>query len=153
LKWEYGLPSETEWVQSKEAQLSFSKTYVELVSRPHFISFPFTFTLFSLHAVSQQTVANAAAEPSKAFLHNQTGTTQLLDLIKRTDEDPLRWEGTRVLAAAIRSLKGSFVPSDRIVEVLVDMLRTGQKHPALINEAVVALILSIQALGQLPDPQ
>lgn len=102
--------------------------------------------------LARWTDTDIVAEPSKAFLHNQNGTTQLLDLIKRTEEDPLRWEGTRVFAAAIRSLKGSFKPDERIVQALVDMLRTGTKHPALINEAVVALILSIQALGGFISP-
>lgn len=89
------------------------------------------------------------AEPAERFLSNEAGVTQLLDLIKRTDDPPLRWEGTRVFANALRSLKGTYTPNGRIIEALVDLLRTGSQHPALIHEAVIALLLSANQKGEL----
>jgi len=90
-----------------------------------------------------------SAEAADNFLSDDTGVTQLLDLIKRTDDPPLRWEGTRVFANALRSLKGTYSPNQRIIDALVDLLRTGSQHPALIHEAVVALILSANQTIQL----
>ena len=86
--------------------------------------------------------ADFLAKISRSFL--QKGQQPLLDLIKRTDEPPLKWEAARVFVNVIRSLaKENELQGydERVVPALVDMLRAEKQHALLVNEAIIALVL------------
>ncbi|WRT70073.1 uncharacterized protein IL334_007067 [Kwoniella shivajii] len=72
----------------------------------------------------------------------------LLDLIKRADDPPLRFECTRIfvnviksLASAKQPLSSSTISNSRVIESIVKMLVEGSRYPILQSEAVIALTL------------
>ena len=105
----------------------------------------------------------------------------VLDLIARTSDVRLKSEATRLLVNVIRSLysarsiaspvtpsalgglemgiaksraRAILEKSDKTAEAISEMLRTGEKYPVLVNEAIVALTLlsTTEPGGELVDP-
>ena len=104
----------------------------------------------------------------------------VLDLIARTSDVRLKSEATRLLVNVIRSLysarsiaspvtpsalggletgiaksraRAILEKSDKMAEAISEMLRTGEKYPVLVNEAIVALTLlsTTEPGGELVD--
>ncbi|KAK8853333.1 hypothetical protein IAR55_004037 [Kwoniella newhampshirensis] len=68
----------------------------------------------------------------------------LLALLERTKDPALRSEGTRIFVNAIKSLSATSLTGfadERIIKLLVTMLRDGSQHIILQNEAIIALTL------------
>ncbi len=72
---------------------------------------------------------------------------QILALMKRTDDQAIRFEGTRVFVNALRSVSGGDdvrrsgalekLSEEPIVTAFIDMLAKGEEYPVLANEAIV----------------
>ncbi len=88
------------------------------------------------------------ASNSKRFISNEIAITQILGLMRRTDDSAVRCEATRIFCNAIRSLArqpeslGRLCEKD-IIGWISEMLRTGIKYQVLVNEAIVALALLV----------
>jgi hypothetical protein len=85
---------------------------------------------------------------SLQFLLSPSLSVSLLNLYDRTDEASLKYEIARVFVNIARSLCKGSARSDlaqlqdkRVLGTMLDMLRTGQSYPLLVNEAVVGLSL------------
>ncbi|WWD19761.1 hypothetical protein CI109_104225 [Kwoniella shandongensis] len=68
----------------------------------------------------------------------------LLDLLGRSEDPAMRFEGTRVFVNVIKSLSRTGLTDladERIVRLLVTMLRDGSQYVILQNEAIIALSL------------
>lgn len=70
----------------------------------------------------------------------------LISLCKRTNDQAIKFEGTRVFVSAARNLpKGmdsqgvNALCDERIVKLLVDMMLNASQYPVLVNEAVLGL--------------
>lgn len=86
----------------------------------------------------------------------------LISLCKRTNDQAIKFEGTRVFVNAARNLpKGmdsqgvNALCDERIVKLLVDMMLNASQYPLLENEAVLGLAFlsmfsSANALGTWP---
>ncbi|KAK4689598.1 hypothetical protein P7C73_g498, partial [Tremellales sp. Uapishka_1] len=88
---------------------------------------------------------------SESFMTNQIAISELLGLIKRTDDAALQAEGIRIFVNCIRSVSSSSSPdrqsmvrlcNEDIVTLFAELLRSGGKYPVLVNEAVVSLALA-----------
>ena len=89
---------------------------------------------------------------SQRFMDNKAGFQALSALMKRTDDQPIRFEATRIFVNVIRSIcKDSQVDRDllkragsgEVVGYLCEMLRSGGQMPVLVNEGVIALTLLV----------
>ena len=130
----------------------------------------------ALKVVLPPMLANASSVVSVSSPSDSPAPLQaILDLIRRTNDVRLRCEATRLLGNVVRCLYSSRSAASPItpsalnglemgiakkrardvlekstgtVEALSELLRTGEKYPSLVNEAMVALtLLSTTANG------
>ena len=93
-------------------------------------------------------ISPVAGEISKTILQEEVAVEQLCQLISRTEDEPLRWEGNRIFVNTVRALSNSpdFVlfaspRGERIVTLLCDMLKTARRHVLLVHESIISLAL------------
>lgn len=95
--------------------------------------------------------AEAPVDNSYQLLDSTVAVDEILALTKRTDDQAIRFEGTRVFVNALRSVASGddtrrqgaleILSEERIVKAFIDMLAKSEEYPVLANEAIISLAL------------